>query len=59
LPSKHSSATDAAQVAKEAGAKQLAIVHGPLSAREKCLAAVAEIYDGVLVKPEPKMSIEI
>ena len=59
LPSKHSSAIDAATVAAEANAKQLAIVHGPLNAREKCLAAVAEIYHGKLVRPEPKMSIEL
>ncbi len=59
LPTKHSSAIDAATVARDAGAKRLAIVHGPLAAREKCLEAVAEIYKGELVRPEPKMSIEI
>ena len=59
LPSKHSSAIDAATVAKEANAKKLAIVHGPLHVREKCLEAVAEIYSGECVRPEPCMSIEI
>jgi ribonuclease BN (tRNA processing enzyme) len=46
-------------VAKEANAKKLAIVHGPLHVREKCLEAVAEIYSGECVRPEPRMSIEI
>lgn len=58
LPSRHSSAIDAAIVARDANAKRLAIVHGPLHVREKCLAAVSEIYHGELVRPEPKMTFE-
>lgn len=59
LPSRHSSAIDAANVAKEARAKKLAIVHGPLHVREKCLEAVAQIYGGECIRPEPRMTIKL
>ena len=49
LPTKHSSALDAAKVARDAGAKRLAMVHGPLHLREECIAAAGEIYGGAIL----------
>ncbi len=54
----HSGALDAAEVAKRAGVKRLALVHAPLAARAKSVAVARDIFPNVFW-PAPGQTVTI
>jgi len=54
----HSGALDAAEIAKQAGVKRLALVHSTANARAKSVAAATEIFPNVFW-PEPGQTVMV